>query len=78
MTFFPHEQPAGPETLPSVDLHTVDANRARVYHSYERFLRDWLDQLDLLCAMTPGFGKMTNDGLGRAIASCGPVAGARP
>ncbi len=39
---------------------------------------DWLDQLDLLCAMTPAFGKMTNDGLGRAIASCGPVAGAKP
>lgn len=30
----------------------------------------WWEQLDLVCAMTPIFGKQSRDGLGRAIADC--------
>lgn len=31
---------------------------------------NWAEQLDLVCAMTPVFGKQSRDGLGRAIAHC--------
>jgi len=34
---------------------------------------DWIEQLDQLCALTMAFGKLTNDGLGRAIASAKPL-----
>ncbi len=31
---------------------------------------DWVETLDILCALTPAFGKQIHDGLGRAIATC--------
>lgn len=31
---------------------------------------DWIEQLDMMCSLTPAFGKQTHDGLGRAIACC--------
>jgi hypothetical protein len=31
---------------------------------------NWIKQLDMLCALTPAFGKQTHDGMGRAIACC--------
>ena len=31
---------------------------------------DWMERLDGLCALTPAFGKLKNDGYGRAIAQC--------
>jgi hypothetical protein len=34
---------------------------------------DWIERLHQLCALTPAFGKLKNDGYGRAIASCGAV-----
>lgn len=46
MTFYPHEKPAGPADLPSVDLDQLDADRTRVHRSYEDFLRAWLDRLE--------------------------------
>lgn len=30
----------------------------------------WVDAIDRLCALTPAFGKLRNDGIGRAIARC--------
>lgn len=33
---------------------------------------DWISALDQLCALTPAFGKLKNDGYGRAIAECVP------
>lgn len=31
---------------------------------------DWIGLIDMICAMTPAFGKAVHDGLGRAIATC--------
>lgn len=31
---------------------------------------DWVERLDALCALTPAFGKLKNDGYGRAVAQC--------
>jgi hypothetical protein len=36
--------------------------------------KDWTTTLDILCALTPAFGKQTHDGLGRAIACCEEIA----
>lgn len=34
---------------------------------------DWIMRINQLCALTPAFGKLKNDGYGRAIASCEEV-----
>lgn len=35
---------------------------------------EWIADLDRICALTPAFGKLRNDGYGRAIARCGALS----
>jgi hypothetical protein len=32
--------------------------------------KDWIKKIDMICALTPAFGKAVHDGFGRAIATC--------
>jgi hypothetical protein len=35
---------------------------------------DWIEKLDQLCALTPSFGALKQDGFGRCVASCKAVS----
>jgi hypothetical protein len=48
---------------------------ARVEWVQEAPPDDWIERLNAICAFTPAFGKLKNDGFGRAIASCAPAKG---
>lgn len=68
----------GPSTGRRIEVAVPATLRAFVQWVGEDPPDDWAERLDEICAFTPAFGSMKNDGYGRAIASCAAEAERKP